>query len=119
MSQQSQQTIVTSVGVGLKLLPFFMRSLETLFGKKTGQTKKAAAQELFNAAALGTAAGFGVVGDQRTSDMINLFRPVVSATIDEVAGQLFPPAPQPSLPAAANTVGQAADQPDATANAVG
>jgi hypothetical protein len=92
----TEQTVVTSVGVGLKLLPFFICSLETLFGKKTGQTKKAAAQELFNAAALGTAAGFGLAGDQKVSDMVNLFRPVVSAQIDEVAAQLFPSQPEPT-----------------------
>jgi hypothetical protein len=92
----TEQTVVTSVGVGLKLLPFFICSLETLFGKKTGQTKKAAAQELFNAAALGTAAGFGLAGDQNVSDMVNLFRPVVSAQIDEVAAQLFPSQPEPT-----------------------
>lgn len=102
MAVMSQQVIIASVGAGLKLLPFLVRSIEALFGKKTGETKKAAAQELFNAAALGTAVGFGLAGDQKTSDMVNLFRPVVSATIDELAAQLFPthsPADIPEQPA--------------------
>jgi hypothetical protein len=115
-SNSKQQTIVTSVGVGLKLLPFFIQSLEGLFGKKTGQSKKAAAQELFNAAALGTAAGFGIAGDQQTSDMINLFRPVVSATIDEVAGQLFP---QKSEPVNTSAVDAAAPAPDVAISTAG
>lgn len=110
MSQQSQQTVVTSIGVGLRLLPFFMRSIETLFGKQTGQTKKQAVHDLFNAAAVGAATGFGLAGGPATADLINGFRPIISATIDELAAQMFP----------THTVAPAVDAaPDATAQAVG
>lgn len=90
MSQQSQQTIVTSVGVGLRLLPFFMQSIETLFGKQTGQSKKQAVHDLFNAAAIGAATGFGLAGGPSTADLINGFRPIVSQQIDLLAEQMFP-----------------------------
>lgn len=84
------QTIITSVTLGFKLLPFFIQGIETLFGKKTGVTKKAAVNELFNAAVIGTAAGYGLAGDTQVSNAITTLQPTVSAAIDALAGQFFP-----------------------------
>lgn len=89
-SQQTQKTIIASIGAGLQLLPFFMQSVETLFGKQTGQTKKQAVHDLFNASAVGAAVGFGLDGSPSTANMIDGFRPVVSAQIDLLAEQMFP-----------------------------
>lgn len=97
-----QQTIVASVGLGLRLLGPIVQGIETLFGKKTGQTKKQAAMLLFNAAAFGAAAGFGLSGDTEVSSAIETFAPAASATIDSLAAEFFPDhsdAPQPEIPA--------------------
>lgn len=101
-----KQTIVQSVALGLQLLPFFVQSIETLFGRKTGQTKKAAVTQLFNASVLGAAAGFGLAGDPSNQLLLQTLQPLGSAAIDTIAGTLYPPgttvAPAPPNPVFAN-----------------
>jgi hypothetical protein len=114
-------TAVTAVGFGLNLLPFFVQGVETLFGKKTGQTKKTAVSNLVNASIVGIAGGFGLAGSPELAQTINTFRPLISQTIDQVATQLFPPAPAPEpVPVVAQPVQVANDaSPDPVLNSAG
>lgn len=83
-------TIITSILFGIKLLPFFVQGVETLYGKKTGQTKKQAVSELFNASVTGVAGGFGLAGDPAISQAISALQPAVSNAIDNLAATYFP-----------------------------
>lgn len=90
MATDKTQVALQGVGVGLKLLPFFVQSIETLFGKKTGQSKKDAVSQLYQAAIAGTIAGLGLAGDTEVSGYVQQLAPVGNAAIDAVANQFFP-----------------------------
>jgi len=85
-----QQIIVEATEIGLKLLPGIVQGVETLFGKKTGQTKKQAAVQLFNTAVTGAAAGLGMAGDDDSAQLVGAFGPLASAAIDEIVAKMFP-----------------------------
>lgn len=86
----TQQIIVKGVGLGLQLLPYFVSSIETLFGKGNGQTKKQAVANLFNASIFGVASGFGLANDSSTASLVASFQPLGNAAIDSVAAALYP-----------------------------
>lgn len=87
----TQQIIVKGVGLGLQLLPYFVSSIEALFGKGNGQTKKQAVTNLFNASIFGVASGFGLANDSSTASLVASFQPLGNAAIDSVAAALYPP----------------------------
>lgn len=76
--------ITRAVGHGLKLLPFIVKSVEALFGKKNGKSKKQAVHDLTNAAIAGAALGFGVTGDTEIQNTLTQLRPVISTSIDAI-----------------------------------
>ena len=90
LTNDKQQVVVKSVGLGLQLLPFFVTSIETLFGRKTGQTKKKAVSDLLNASIVGIAAGYGLAGSPDTGQMIASFQPLLNQSIDTIAATLYP-----------------------------
>jgi len=82
--------ILKAATTGFRILPSLIVSVETLFGKKTGATKKDAATNLFNAILWGTATGLSTAGSAGAAQAITALQPTVSATIDQLAGLLFP-----------------------------
>jgi len=106
----TKQVVVQSVSVGLQLLPFFVQGIETLFGKKTGETKKQAVTQLYQAAITGTLAGLGLAGNTEAAEYVSQLAPIGSAAIDAVAGQLTPSSstPAPAVPPSATNPTQIA-----------
>lgn len=96
MATDKTQVAVQATAIGLNLLPFFVQGIETLFGRKTGQTKKAAVTQLYQAAITGTIAGLGLAGDTEVSGYIKQLAPLGSAAIDTVAAALTPSGDQPA-----------------------
>lgn len=76
--------VAKSIGFGFRMLPAIIRGIETLFGKKTGQTKKQAVHDIANAAMVGVAMGYSATGDTQIANAVQTFQPVVSESIDAI-----------------------------------
>lgn len=81
---QIDPDIIKAAGFGFRLLPGLVQSIEALFGKGNGASKKQAVQTLAQDAMIGAALGFGVSGDENTANVISSFAPVVSDSIDQI-----------------------------------
>jgi hypothetical protein len=75
--------LFTSIQAGFQLLPTFVLAIETLFGKKTGASKKQAVTALVNASIAGTAIGLNASGNTETANAIAALQPAISATVDQ------------------------------------
>lgn len=76
--------LIFALAQAVQLLPTFVLSIQTMFGKETGESKKDAVKQLVSASIAGASFGFGVAGDEATSQAIAGFAPVSDQLIDSV-----------------------------------